>query len=288
MNYDGQIIRPPSEANSIILQVTVGCSHNRCTFCGAYKEKTFSIKDSTAIDTDLEFAARYCRRQHRVFLADGDALIIPFPRLISIFHKIHQRLPWINRISTYASAKSIRSKSIEQLIELKRNGLNRVYMGLESGCDEILKSVQKGETADSMIEAAGKVMEAGLFLSATVLSGLGQIKKSELHAVKTAEVLNIMQPNQIAALTLMPLDNTPLGQHYLEGTFELPSPAGIMRELRQLVENLNCPSQFHANHASNYLPIVGRLGRDKEKLLQQIDQAIGGYCQLKPERYRSL
>lgn len=288
MDYIGSIIRPPSEAFSIILQVTVGCSHNRCTFCGAYREKRFSLKSRKTIISDLSFAANYCREQHKVFLADGDALITPFPRLIEIFKEIRSALPWVRRISLYGSARSIRSKSTEQLQQLKALGLDRVYLGLESGDDSILQVVDKGETAVSMIEAARQVTEAGVFLSVTVLLGLAQRSGSLQHALQTAAVINRMQPRQVAALTLMPLANTPIGNQVENGTFQLPNPLEILEELRNIIEHIAIPTQLHANHASNYLPITGRLPRDRQKLLQLIAQAQDDERQLVPDRFRRL
>lgn len=288
MHYVGQIIRPPSEAHSIILQVTVGCSHNQCTFCGAYKDKRFSIKDDLIIQSDLDFAASYCKRQNKVFLADGDALIIPFERLRKIFCDIREKLTWVNRISLYGSARSIRSKSIEQLIELKKLGLDRVYLGLESGCNEVLAAVKKGETAESMVAASEKIRKAGLFLSVMVILGLAGKTLSVRHAIETAQVLNRMQPKRIAALTLMLLDNTELGSLYSAGRFELLEPLEMLQELRLIVEHLETPCQFFANHASNYLPLMGRLPRDRQKLLAMIDVALAGMQQLVPEGFRRL
>lgn len=288
MDYIGQIIRPPSEAHSVILQVTVGCSHNKCTFCGAYKDKLFSIKDDQTLEKDLEFASAFCKRQKRMFLADGDALIVPFHRLERLFLSIREKLPWVTRISLYGSARSIRSKSEPELKRLKELGLDRVYLGLESGSDKILTSVNKGETASSMISAAGKIRSAGLFLSVTALLGLGQAVLSESHALETARTLNLMKPKQIGVLTLMPLDNTELGQHVLQGTFVLPTPEELLRELRLIIANLDCTTQIHANHASNYVPLTGRLPRDKEKLLNEIDEALKGNRKMVPEMLRSL
>lgn len=288
MDYIGQIIRPPSEAHSVILQVTVGCSHNKCTFCGAYKDKLFSIKDDQTLEKDLEFASAFCKRQKRMFLADGDALIVPFHRLERLFLSIREKLPWVTRISLYGSARSIRSKSEPELKRLKELGLDRVYLGLESGSDKILTSVNKGETASSMISAAGKIRSTGLFLSVTALLGLGQAVLSESHALETARTLNLMKPKQIGVLTLMPLDNTELGQHVLQGTFVLPTPEELLRELRLIIANLDCTTQIHANHASNYVPLTGRLPRDKEKLLNEIDEALKGNRKMVPEMLRSL
>ena len=288
MHYVGQIIRPPSEAHSIILQVTVGCSHNKCTFCGAYKDKRFEIKEDPIVQSDLDFAAQYCRNQNKVFLADGDALVIPFKRLKKIFSDIRIKLPWVNRISLYASARSIRSKSVEQLVELKKLGLDRVYLGLESGNDKVLALVKKGETAESMIAASEKIREAGLFLSAMVILGLAGRELSSKHAIETAKVLNKMQPKRIAALTLMLLDNTELARLYRDGRFELLEPVEMLKELRLLIENLDTPSQFFANHASNYLPIMGRVPRDREKMLEMIDDGLQDTHQLVPEGFRRL
>ena len=212
MQYVGNVIRPPSEADAVILQVTVGCSYNKCTFCGAYKDVRFALKDEEAIRQDLLFARDYCRNATRLFLADGDVLILSQKRLVKIFRMIHEYLPWINRISLYGNARAIRGKSMAQLLELKSLGLCRIYMGLESGCDDVLRAVNKGETAETMRAAAVSVGEAGIFLSVTALLGLGCPTLSERHAVETGKALAAMAPRQIAVLTLIPLENTPLGQ----------------------------------------------------------------------------
>ena len=289
MNYEGNIIRPPSEANSIILQVTVGCSHNKCTFCGAYKDVRFRIKDAATIDADILFAAAYCQKQHRVFLADGDALIIPTDRLVQIFSRIREKLPWVNRISLYGNAKSILRKTVSDLKRLKSLGLDRIYMGLESGHDPTLKNIRKGVTSEQMISAAATVRAAGLFLSVTVLLGIAGEALSEEHARETGRVLTSMQPQQIAALTLMLLENTPLYNHYRRGIFLLPDQYVLLNELRTLVQTVNLERvQFQANHASNYLPISGRLARDRQKILQIIDDGLSGRCRLKNEYQRAL
>ncbi|MHB1015717.1 MAG: radical SAM protein, partial [Desulfurivibrionaceae bacterium] len=161
MHYEGaHIIRPPSEADSIILQVTVGCSHNQCTFCGTYKEERFRIKDWAIVEADLDFAAQYCLRQSRVFLADGDVLALSQSRLVELLTKIRQRLPWVNRVSLYGNARAIRNKSVDQLLELKALGLHRVYMGLESGFDPVLTAISKGADSAAMIEAGQRVKAA--------------------------------------------------------------------------------------------------------------------------------
>ena len=289
MNYEGNIIRPPSEADSIILQVSVGCSHNKCTFCGAYKGVRFRIKDIATIQEDIQFAARYCRRQKRVFLADGDALIIPTERLEDIFSRIRQNLSWANRISLYGNAKSILRKSVNELKGLKKLGLDRVYLGLESGHDPTLKQICKGVSAAQMVEAAEMVRDAGLFLSVTVLLGVAGMAESDIHAEETGRVLNQMKPNQIAALTLMLLENTPLFADAASSKFLLPDPKVLLNELKIIVKNITLERvQFQANHASNYLPLSGRLQKDKRYILQRIGDALAGGQHLRQEYQRTL
>ena len=289
MNYEGNIIRPPSEAHSIILQVTVGCSHNKCTFCGAYKEVRFRIKDTATINNDVAFASRYCINQKRVFLADGDVLIVPTARLAEIFSSIRQKLPWVNRISLYGNTKSILRKTVEELQSLKELGLDRIYMGLESGHNPTLKNIKKGVNVKQMIQAAEMVSEAGLFLSVTVLLGIAGRSQSLAHARETGRVLSKMKPNQIAALTLILLENTPLFDDFRSGSFQLPDQNMLLEELKVLVESIDLERvQFQANHASNYLPISGRLPKDKKIILQVIENGLKGRLHLKEEYQRTL
>jgi len=289
MQYIGNVIRPPSEAGSIILQVTVGCSHNKCTFCGAYKDIAFSIKSQQTIVEDLEFAGQHCRRQKRLFLADGDVLILSQARLVALLTLIRKYLPWVLHISLYGNAKAIRNKSVTELLELKKLGLNRIYMGLESGNDSVLRSIRKDETAKSMIGAAQKVNECGIFLSVSILLGIGGLSDSKRHAVDTANTLNNMAPRQIGALTFMPLPNTPLGRDVKNGNFTLLTQQEILEELSILVSHLNLKRcQFHANHASNYLPLAGRLPRDKYTIISAIAMAQQGVIPTLPEHKRAL
>jgi radical SAM superfamily enzyme YgiQ (UPF0313 family) len=289
LHYEGNIIRPPSEANSIILQVTVGCSHNKCSFCGAYKDVLFRVKDDEIINDDISFAARYCKKQKRVFISDGDALILPTNRLVSIFTAIRDNLPWVNRISLYGNAKSILRKSAEDLALLKKLGLDRIYMGLESGHDAILKRISKGVSSKQMVQAADIVNEAGIFLSVTVLLGIAGVKYSQEHALRTGKVLTLMKPSQIAALTLMVLDNTPLHNDLKTGVFQVPDQEMLLQELRTLVLNIDLDRvQFQANHASNFLPLTGRLKRDKPRFLQTIESALEGKVCLREEHLRAL
>jgi radical SAM superfamily enzyme YgiQ (UPF0313 family) len=289
MNYEGNIIRPPSEAHSIILQVTVGCSHNRCTFCGAYKDVCFRLKEEHLVAADIEFAAAYCRRQSRIFLADGDVLSLPQKKLVPLFERIREKLPWVNRISLYGNAKSIRGKSPAELRELKGLGLDRVYLGLESGHDPTLLAIRKGSDSEEMIRAGRRVREAGLFLSVTVLLGIAGAADSLAHAEATGRVLSAMAPNQIGVLTLMLLSNTALYHLEKSGLFEMPSSRMMLEELKTMVQHIDIARvQFQANHASNYLVIDSRLARDKAAILARIEQALRGGISLKEERLRAL
>ncbi|MDY6836395.1 MAG: radical SAM protein [Thermodesulfobacteriota bacterium] len=289
MDYQGIIIRPPSEANSIIVQVTVGCSHNKCTFCGTYKGVRFRIKPESVINKDIAFAARYCKRQRRVFLTDGDALILPQARLLGLLQAVRQSLPWVTRVGIYGNAKSIRTKTLEDLQILRDHGLGIVYMGLESGDDTTLLNVRKGVKVQTMVEMGQKVIEAGIKLSVTVLLGLAGPERSQLHAEATGQALTHMDPDYIGALSLMLLPNTPLGRDFKEGRFKLISPMEMLRELQSMIAHTDLSSGlFHANHASNYLPIRARLPRDKERTIGLIEEALTGGIPLKPEYLRAL
>ncbi|MBW1895863.1 MAG: radical SAM protein [Deltaproteobacteria bacterium] len=289
MDYQGIIIRPPSEAHSIILQVTVGCSHNKCTFCGTYKGVRFGIKPKEIIDKDIAFAARYCKRQRRVFITDGDALILPQTRLVGLLKNIRERLPWVTRVGLYGNGKSIRTKSLEDLITLREHGLGIVYMGLESGDEVTLKNVRKGVRSDTIVDMGRRVVDAGIKLSVTVLLGLAGEERSQIHAETTGRALSAMNPDYVGALSLMILPNTPLGKDFSEGRFNLISPLGMLKELRTMIVHTNLSrGLFHANHASNYLPIKARLPRDKETVISLIDKALAGEVALKPDWMRAL
>ena len=289
MHYEGNIIRPPSEANSILLQVTVGCSRNKCTFCGTYTGERFRIKPDAVIMEDIAFAARYCRRQRRVFLCDGDALIIPQKRLLKILKEIKNQLPWVTRVGLYANAKSIKMKSLEQLEELKTHGIAIAYMGLETGDDETLKKINKGAPSKDMIEMGKKIRAAGIKLSITVLLAIAGRKRSQIHARETGRVLSAIDPEYVGALSLMLIPGTPLCQDFDIGNFTLIEPDEMLRELRTMIAHTHLSrGLFHANHASNYLPIRARLPRDKDATLNLIDEALSGKIALKPDYLRAL
>lgn len=289
MHYEGNIIRPPSEANSILLQITVGCSRNKCTFCGAYKGERFRIKPDSVILSDIDFAETYCRRQRRVFLCDGDALIVPQKRLLGILLEIERRLPWVTRVGAYANCKSLKMKTLDELKELNTHGLGILYMGLETGDDVTLKKINKGATSQEMIQMGKKARAAGIKLSITVLLGIAGKSRSDMHARETGRVLTAIDPEYVGALTLMLIPGTPLYQDYREGKFFLLEPDEMLNELKTMIAATDLSKGlFHANHASNYLPIRARLPKDKAKTLSLIDEALAGKIDLKPEFLRAL
>ena len=289
MHYEGNMIRPPSEANSILLQATVGCSRNKCTFCGAYKGERFRIKPDEIIMEDIDFASRYCRNQRRLFICDGDALIIPQKRLMKILCEIEDKLPWVTRVGVYANAKSIGLKSPEELAALREHGLGIAYMGLETGDDATLKAINKGVDSEKMIQMGRRIRDAGIKLSITVLLGIAGRERSDVHARETGGVLSAIDPEYVGALSLMLIPGTPLYDDYRAGRFPLLGPQEMLRELRTMIAETDMTrGLFHANHASNYLPIKARMPKDKEKTLELIDRALAGKVGLKPEWLRGL
>lgn len=289
MHYEGTCIRPPSEAFSILLQVTMGCSHNKCAFCGTYKDKRFTIKDDKVILSDILFASKYMKRQDRVFLMDGDALIIPQKRLMWILDRIREHLPWVKRVGAYANAKSIRMKSLEDLVRLRENGLGILYLGVETGDDELLKRIRKGTSAQNLILMGRKVREADIKLSVTVLLGIAGREGSLRHARATGELLTAMDPNYVGALTVMLIPGTPLHDDYLNGRYELLDQRELLLELREMLAHTHLTrGLFFSNHASNYLPIKARLPRGKQEALDLIDAALRGEVGLRKEWMRAL
>jgi radical SAM superfamily enzyme YgiQ (UPF0313 family) len=289
MHYEGYCIRPPSEAYSILLQVTLGCSHNKCTFCGSYKDKRFAIKDDEIILSDILFASKYMKRQDRVFLMDGDALIIPQKRLMWILDRIREHLPWVRRVGAYANTKGIKMKSLEQLIELKENGLGILYLGVETGDEELRKKINKGSTAQTCIEMGRKVKDAGIKLSVTVLLGIAGREGSLAHARATGELLSAMDPNYVGALTVMLIPGTPLYEEHRKGEFQVPDEKELLQELREMIAHTNLTrGLFFSNHASNYLPVKAKLPKGKQEALDLIDAALKGDVGLRPEWMRAL
>lgn len=289
MHYEGMVIRPPSEADSILLQATVGCSHNKCTFCGTYKGERFKIKPDERIMADIAYAAKHYTFARRLFICDGDALIIPQKRLIKILDEIKRQLPWIERVSVYANAKGIKMKAPEELRELRDHGLKLAYLGLETGDDTTLQNIKKGASSAHMIEMGQKIRAAGIMLSITVLLGIAGRERSLVHAEATGKVLSAIDPEYVGALSLMLIPGTELHDQYEAGRFEMIGSLEMLKELRTMLAHTHLTNGlFHANHASNYLPIRAKLPEDKEKTIKQIDEAISGKIQLKPEFLRAL
>ena len=290
MDYEGLIIRPPSEAYSLLLQVTTGCSHNKCTFCGTYRQKKLKIKSLEQIKKDLREASFY-EDMSRVFLCDGDALIIPKPLLEEILKLINDNLPNINRIGIYANAKSILRKSVDELKTFRALGLKIIYLGVETGNVELLKKINKGVTYEQMVEAGRRVKEAGIILSVTVILGLGGVEKSIEHAHDTAKILSDIDPDYVGALTLMFVPETELYEDYLAGCFVLPDKFGFIRELYLMIAESNFTNcYFTSNHASNYLSVKAYLPREKEKILKMISSVIKeeDLSRIRPEYLRGL
>lgn len=292
MRYDGLIIRPPSEAGSLILQVAVGCSHNRCTFCPAYKTKKFRVKPLEEVFRDIDIAFdTYGPSVRRVFLCDGDPLVLPAAHLRTILERLRDVFPKLQRVGIYANATSVLGKQPAELAELRALKLGIVYLGLESGDPETLAAVRKDAGPGDMVRAARLVREAGIKLNVTVLLGVGGRQRSREHARATIGVLNSMQPNHVGALTLMVVPDTPLYKDLQTGVFELPGTFELLEELRGMIagsELENC--LFFSNHASNYLPVQGRLPRDKQAMLDEIDRVLKSRdeCLLRPESLRGL
>ena len=289
LDHQGYCIRPPSEAYSILLQATLGCSHNKCTFCEAYKGKRFAIKDQAIWERDLDFASRYCRRQDRVFIMDGDAMIMPMRRWEWLLAGIAARLPWVGRVSTYANAKDVALKSDADLARLRELGLSMVYYGLESGHPDVLRRVRKGSDPEKLYLQARRLKEAGFTLSVTVIVGLAGRAESLEHARATGELISRIDPDYVGALTLMLQPGTPIYDEAVAGEFELPGQAELLAELGVIFAGTNLSKgMFTSNHASNYLPIRAYLPEDKEKTLRLIRRALEGNIELRPEWMRAF
>ena len=282
MRYEGRVFRPPSEAYSLIVQATIGCSHNKCAFCEMYKEKKFRIRNTREVIGDLNIARATYRRVERIFLADGDAMMIPMPRLMEIVQHIKKTFPECQRVGIYASPTSLKIKTVEELRQLKEAGIGIAYLGLESGNEEVLARMDKGSTVAEIVECGLKVKEAGIALSVTAISGLGGKEHWQEHAIDTAKALSAMKPEYIGLLTLMVHEDTPLYDWVREGSFTPLDPREIAHETRLMLQHLDSEgSVFRANHASNYVSLGGNLNADREALLQKLDNALAG------DRFRS-
>lgn len=289
MRYKGKVYRPPSEAYSLIVQVTYGCSHNRCAFCDMYDDKHFSMRPMQEIREDFELARRVYKRVERVFLADGDALMRKTADLVEILGLIYDLFPECERVSCYASPASLQVKSEDELRLLRQRGLQMVYMGLESGCDAVLTQMQKGHDAAAIVAAGQKARRCGFALSVTAISGLGSVALWRQHAADTAKAVSAIKPEYLGLLTLMVEHGTPLESWVKNGEFTLLSPLEVLKETELFLQQVDSEGTvFRANHASNYLTLKGTLNGDREALLGQIGAALAGRRDLKPEFLRAL
>ena len=288
MRYKGKVYRPPSEAYSLIVQVTYGCSHNGCAFCDMYDDKHFAMRPMEEIREDFETARQVYRHVERVFLADGDALMRKTDDLVQILGLIYGLFPECQRVTCYASPTSLQIKSEDDLRLLRQKGLQMVYIGLESGCDAVLEQMNKGHNAAAIVAAGQKARRCGMALSVTAISGLGSVGLWREHAIGTAEALSAMKPEYIGLLTLMVEHGTPLEQWVRAGEFTLLSPVEVLRETELFLQHIDSEgSVFRMNHASNYLTLKGTLNRDRQALLDKVQTGLTG-AGLKPEFMRAL
>ena len=277
MHYSGSVYRPPSEAHSLIVQCTLGCSHNRCAFCIMYKAKTFSINPVEQVLGDLAEARAYYPRIERVFLADGDALILPMDYLLTVLDYIREHFPECERVSAYASTKALMKKNDAELRTLREHGLQMVYVGLETGLEELLKRYDKGVSVEEIVEHSLRAKAAGMTLSVTAINGMGGRERSEEHAVATAAALSRIKADYVAMLTLRVYSGTPLHDWIERGELTMLDPKELAAENRVILRHIDSDgSVFRSNHASNYLPLKGTLNRDRNALIEQIDKALAG------------
>ena len=285
MKYEGVVYRPPSEARSLIVQLTIGCAHNSCTFCTMYKDKTFRIRPVSEILADFEEgAALYGSRVRRIFLADGDALVMKTEELLEILNFAVKKFPYLERISSYGTPGDILRKTEEELKQLRKAGLELIYMGAESGCEQVLEDIRKGVSRDEIIRAGKKLKACGMDASVTLISGLGGRKLLEEHAVDSASLISEINPRYVGFLTLMLDETAPIMEKIRNGSMELLSP----QEVRLFLKHVHSPGTiFRSNHASNYIALKGTLDRDIPRMLDLLDE-VEKEQRFRPEGFRAL
>ncbi|MBN2160217.1 MAG: radical SAM protein [Spirochaetes bacterium] len=292
MRYEGNIFRPFSEANSYLLQCTIGCSHNACTFCGMYKDKKYRVRSLDEITTDIRMAADAYGDVEKVFLCDGDAIDMDTDLLIEVLHELKRSFPSLRHVGAYVGPVSTLKKSADELAALRASGLTKAYLGVETGDDRLLKEVRKGVTASEMLRAGRSIIEAEINLSSMILLGLaGKGDRSREHAIATAAITNEMKPHYLAALTVTPVPGTVLYRRVEAGEFCVLDPMETLAEMKILFENLTVDNmKFVGIHASNYLPINGILQKDRDAMLSTINAALSGddRIRLRPEHMRGL
>jgi len=290
MRYEGQIYRPPSEADSYILQATIGCSWNHCTYCDMYRDKSFRVRDLDETLADIRTAGEgFGTNVTKVFVADGDALVLDPAHWEAILPACRDAFPRLRRVSAYATAMNVNEKSPGQLQRLRELGLSLLYMGPETGDDPTFKRIAKGSDFDAHVEAARRAHEAGMKVSAIFLLGAGGTERTKEHAEGSARLITEMDPEFVSALTLTVIAGTPIDKMQAQGKFTLPSVTQMLEELRTMVADARpTDAVFRTNHASNYLPLAGRLPHDRERIVDVLDKALAGDVALRPEWSRGL
>lgn len=289
MRYEGKVYRPPSEADSLLVQATIGCSWNHCTYCDMYRDKAFRVRPLAETLEDLEgAAAAFGDDVEKIFVMDGDALVAPTDHWIALLDRMRALFPRLRRVSTYAMARNVNDKSADELAALRAAGLSLLYVGPESGDDETLRRVAKGDDAAAHVEAARRARAAGMDLSVILLLGIGGDRARE-HAEASAALVTAMDPAFVSALTVTVVPGTPLATLARRGRFAVPPIEGLLGELRTIVARARpTDAVFRTNHASNYLALGGRLPRDRDRIVATIDAALAGRIPLRPERSRGL
>lgn len=290
MRYEGAVYRPPSEAGSLIIQMTIGCARNTCRFCSMYKAKNFRIRPMEEVIEDLRMAREYYKSYlvRRLFLADGDALICKTDDLLYVMGEAKKLFPENERITMYGAPRDILLKSHEDLVRLRNAGLEMVYVGAESGDNRVLELVEKSATHAEIVEAGKKLKAAGIKVSVTLISGLGGREYLESHAVNSAKLISEMNPEYAAILTLILESGAPMYEDLREGKFKYLTPPEVAEEMKIFLKNVDSEGTvFRSNHASNYISLAGELNRDKEAMLEKIEQAEKRNV-YKPEYYRGL
>lgn len=290
MRYEGNIFRPPSEAYSLLVQVTIGCTHNKCTFCSMYKDKKFRVRDLDEVIQDLKWAKEHYRRVERIFLCDGDALALSNNRLMPILEFISDNFPECERVTVYGRAKDALKKTDKEMRQLYEAGIKMVYLGAESGSEKVLKAINKGETRQELIDGVKKIEASGMKASVTFISGLAGKDGWEDHAIQTGTMISEMQPSYVGLLTLMVEPGVPMADDIQSGKLRLLSAEEIMAETLLMLQNTNVQKDcvFRSNHASNYVSLRGTLPADREKMMALLRKAMNNHDMFKDERFRAL
>jgi len=291
IRYEGDLYRPPSEADSLILQATIGCSYNECAFCGMYRDKRFRVRPFEELAAEIDWAREHLPGVRKVFLADGDALVAKAAFLERVLDALAAAFPDLRRVSVYASPQSLQVRTIEEMRRLREKGLALYYLGIESGNDEVLRELTKGVNAAEMVRVARKAHAAGVKLSTMILLGAGGRERSEAHARDSARVVNAIQPRFVSTLVMTPVPDTPLWEAARRGAVDALTSLELARELREFVAGLELEgSVFRSNHASNHLALKGTLPRDKAALVAALDAVLAHpeTAPFVPEHLRAL